>query len=85
MTAPITPNARARFVPDQIDPVVRRRARRTHALTAIVIAVVLLVGGAVLTGTGAHTIGIIALGYGIGVLVAGGFLLAGWEPGRGRK
>ena len=63
------------------DPVGRARARRHFAGWCALFAVVLLVGGFALTrGDGSsHDIGTPAVGYGIGVAVAAGFLASGWE------
>lgn len=65
----------------------RRDHPRRYAAFAMLCAAVLLIGGYLLTrGSGTtHTLGVIALGYGIGVGVSSLFLLAGWEPGRGRS
>lgn len=60
----------------------RRAERRWFARLAIALAVVLIGGGALLVtvGGGARDFGVLAIGYGIGVFVAGCFLFAGWEP-----
>lgn len=64
----------------------RRRARRRYARWAGAMALALLVGGAALTtmqGGGLRDLGVVAVGYGIGVGVAAAWLASGREP-RGR-
>jgi hypothetical protein len=62
------------------------RARRRFATLAAAMAVVLLVGGFLLSrGTGdARDLGVTAVGFGLGVAVAAVFLALGCEPG-GRR
>lgn len=69
---------------DEPDPPDRRSARRWYARIAIALAVVLIGGGALMAKAGgtARDLGVLAIGYGIGVFVAGCFLFAGWEPRR---
>lgn len=64
----------------QLDPATRRAARRRYAAVALVLALILLGGWYALLESGSRTLGEAAIGYGIGVLVAAGFLAAGWEP-----
>ena len=66
---------------------VRKTARRRYAFLAGLIAMVMLVAGFLLTtGTGgAHDIGLVVVGYGIGVAVAAVMLAFGWEPPRRKK
>jgi hypothetical protein len=66
------------------DPLARRRARRRFGLIAIGFSAVLLGAGFGLSGTSIHFVATIAIGYGIGVFVAGCFLISGWEPTRRR-
>ena len=63
-------------------PADRRTARRWYARIAIALAVVLIGGGALMVDAGGSVgdFGVLAIGYGIGVFVAGCFLFAGWEP-----
>ena len=67
---------------DECDPPDRRAARRRYARIAIAIAVILIAGGALMVNAGGSVgdFGVLAIGYGIGVFVAGCFLFAGWEP-----
>jgi hypothetical protein len=62
----------------------RRRTRRRYATVCAGIATGLLVGGFLLSdGAGAtRDLGVIALGYGIGVAVAAVFLAFGYDPRR---
>lgn len=69
--------------PPELDPDVRRAARRRYALMALVLALILLGGGWALE-TGSRTFGEELIGYGIGVLVAACFLAAGRAPKRRR-
>jgi len=65
----------------------RRGARRRYAKAAGVMAAVLLIVGVVLARTasgGWRDLGVLCLGYGIGVAVAAAFLASGYEP-RWRK
>lgn len=58
----------------------RRRARRRYAATALLCALALIAAGFLLIHSGDKPLGDASLGYGIGVLVAAGFLASGWEP-----
>jgi hypothetical protein len=62
----------------------RARARRRYAALAGAIAAVLLVAGTALSRHrgGAHDVGVVTFGYGLGVAVAAGLLALGWEPRR---
>lgn len=65
----------------------RPRRRRRFAIRMVALAATLLIVGFPLTRGGAtvHVIGVMAVGYGIGIGVSAAFLLSGWEPGRGRR
>jgi hypothetical protein len=64
----------------------QRKAPRSRrfGLAVSVLGLLLSVAGVVLLGDAGvlEAIGIAALGYGIGLMVAGVFLAAGWRPGR---
>lgn len=67
---------------EERDPPDRGAARRWYAKLAVGLAVLMLGGGALMVsaGGGLRDLGVLAIGYGIGVFVAGCFLFAGWEP-----
>jgi hypothetical protein len=60
----------------------RRRRRRCFGLLTLGLSALLLPAGAILSDAGSpwDAVGIAAIGYGIGLLVAGLFLLAGHNP-----
>ncbi len=63
------------------------RRSRAFAAMAGMLALALFAGGLFLTRAGGvlHLLGIMCVGYGLGIGVASVFLLAGWRPGgRGR-
>ena len=61
-------------------------SRRRFALRAVIVGLALIAAGALALGAGAtvRAIGVLGAGVGIGVVVAGLFVLAGWGPERRR-
>jgi hypothetical protein len=71
---------------NEITPVKSERVsgrRRRFGLVVLAVGVLLSVAGVVLLGEAGvlEVIAIAALAYGIGLLVSGVFLAAGWRPG----
>jgi hypothetical protein len=65
----------------------RRRSRRRYAAMCGAISIVLLITGYLMTRNGGatHVLGVVAVGYGVGIAVAAVFLGSGYDPRRGKK